>query len=333
MRKENTFARRLAMKVVRLLLIALAVLLLATACDSRDLMEALLGPGGGPSPPLPTEPPAIVTATLPVLVVTATPPPIVATATPSSDAVVSASELNLRRGPSTVFAPPLEVLRRGDPLTVIGRNGYFSGRQLWLKVIPPSGREGWVAGWLVTLYIDINSVPVVATPVPPPPTATPTPSEPSINFWADSTYFAPGGCTTLHWDVENAQAVLFEGMGVSGHETRDVCPPTTTTYTLTIIKLSGETVYSTVTITVSTEPFINFRADRYNIGPSECTTIRWDVEGASAVYFQGIGVVGHSEALVCPGVTTAYSLDVIGADGVTHYLRALTINVDPAYGP
>ena len=34
---------------------------------------------------------------------------------------------------------------------------------------------------------------------------------------------------------------------------------------------------------------INFYADAYTINQGSCTTLRWDLEGIKAVYFQGTG--------------------------------------------
>lgn len=57
--------------------------------------------------------------------------------------------------------------------------------------------------------------------------------QPSINFRADSTSLShPGECTTLRWDVENVKAVYLDDQGVAGHDSRQVCPSSTTTYNL-----------------------------------------------------------------------------------------------------
>ncbi len=57
--------------------------------------------------------------------------------------------------------------------------------------------------------------------------------QPSINFRADSTSLSyPGECTILRWDVDNVKAVYLDGQGVAGHDSRQVCPRSTTTYNL-----------------------------------------------------------------------------------------------------
>ncbi len=64
--------------------------------------------------------------------------------------------------------------------------------------------------------------------------------KPSISFLADSTQVEAGQCTTLRWDVENAQAIYLDGQGVTGHEARNVCPPQTQTYELRVVSPHGE---------------------------------------------------------------------------------------------
>lgn len=88
----------------------------------------------------------------------------------------------------------------------------------------------------------------------PPPTATSTP-EPttgatSVNFRADEYTITSGHCTRLRWDVDNAREVYLDGEGVVGHDKRKVCPTTTTTYRLKVIRLDGGTEIYELTITV-----------------------------------------------------------------------------------
>lgn len=75
----------------------------------------------------------------------------------------------------------------------------------------------------------------------------------------------------------------------------------------------------------------NLRADSTWVNPGQCTNIRWDVDGISAVYFvdgnniQGVG--GHDSRTVCPGQTWTYVLRVVRTDGVT-LEYPITINVN-----
>jgi uncharacterized protein YraI len=277
-------------------------------------------------------------ATLPSAIVTATPSdatPVLfgPTAYPTlqADAVVDTVSLRLRSGPGTNY-DVVSTMAEGARLTVMGKNGNFAAdsHDLWLRVSTENGTIGWTAGWLVALNISLLNVPVVATPAPPvtnTPVPTATPIGPTINFWADNTSLPSGTCTMLRWETESIREVYLDGFGVTGNETRVVCPATTQLYTLRVVLQDGSVQTREVTIFVGNTPLISFRADRTQVGPGECTTIRWDVEGVQAIFFQGSGVVGHSEAFVCPGGTTEYHLQVVGQDGVTTYDRYLTIEV------
>jgi hypothetical protein len=80
-----------------------------------------------------------------------------------ADAVVATGELNLRMGP-TYEHPVLEVLVRGDELTVIGTNADDS----WIEVQTATGQTGWVVTSLVNLNIDLATVPWNPNVVAPP---------------------------------------------------------------------------------------------------------------------------------------------------------------------
>lgn len=78
-----------------------------------------------------------------------------------------------------------------------------------------------------------------------------------------------------------------------------------------------------------------FRADKTQLAPGECTTLRWDVDNVKAVFLDvGRGeepVIGHDTRQVCPDVTTNYKLRVIYADDTAReYI--LTINVSGQCG-
>lgn len=136
--------------------------------------------------------------------------------------------------------------------------------------------EGWVwgAGSLNSApqppMTDFNSVcalPPTSTFTPPPsptasqtptaaPTATRTPrptttSVPAatVSFTAQAEQITAGDCSTLRWDVDNAQAVFLDGQGVSGHASQQVCPKQTQTFELRVVSASGET-RRRVTVTV-----------------------------------------------------------------------------------
>jgi hypothetical protein len=70
---------------------------------------------------------------------------------------------------------------------------------------------------------------------------------------------------------------------------------------------------------------VDFRADDTSLVQGECTTLRWDVEYATAVFLNGGGVPGHGTQQVCPASTTTYDLHVEAPGGNVD--RSVTINV------
>ncbi len=82
--------------------------------------------------------------------------------------------------------------------------------------------------------------------------ATPTPTPlPVIRFWVDESSITQGECTKLHWHVENVSAIYLDGAPVTGPDgEQEVCPTSTTTYTLHVVKLDGSTEDRTLTVSV-----------------------------------------------------------------------------------
>lgn len=80
----------------------------------------------------------------------------------------------------------------------------------------------------------------------------------------------------------------------------------------------------------------NLRADSTWVNPGQCTTLRWDIDGISAIYLvdgnnvQGVG--GHDSRTVCLGQTWTYVLRVVRTDGVTVEFP-ITINVNGSSQP
>ncbi|MFQ6057492.1 MAG: sigma-70 family RNA polymerase sigma factor [Anaerolineae bacterium] len=74
---------------------------------------------------------------------------------------------------------------------------------------------------------------------------------PEVSFWVDRDTIKQGECTTLRWGVEYVRAVYLDGEGVAGHDSRQVCPSQTTTYTLHVVTDCGD-IDRSVTIVVPT---------------------------------------------------------------------------------
>lgn len=82
------------------------------------------------------------------------------------------------------------------------------------------------------------------------PTATPT-LVAQIAFWTDRTQIESGQCATLYWYVGWVREVYLDEEGVTGNETRLVCPTHTRTYTLRVVKMNETVEVKQVTITVT----------------------------------------------------------------------------------
>jgi hypothetical protein len=199
---------------------------------------------------------------------------------------------------------------------------------------PPSITPTFTPTFTPTPSITLETPPSVTPTFTPTPTDTPTltptftPIPPAeVIFEVDQTSLEQGQCTTLRWAVEHASAVYLNGQGVAGQGSQQVCPASTTTYTLRV-EAAGGNVDRGVTVEVTAPPppaQVNFQADDTSLEQGQCTTLRWDVEHATAVYLNGQGVVGHGSHEVCPDNTTTYSLHVEAPSGNVD--RSVTIEV------
>jgi len=88
---------------------------------------------------------------------------------------------------------------------------------------------------------------------------------------------------------------------------------------------------SAPTATVVSNVIPVLRADKSQLNAGECTTLRWDVEGVSAVYLNmGNGelpVTGHDTSWICPDQTTVYTLRVVNKDNtIRQYAFTVTVS-------
>ena len=89
-------------------------------------------------------------------------------------------------------------------------------------------------------------------------TVTPVPESESIQFYASPQEIKAGACTTIYWNVENAQRVLFGGLEQPFSGSYDTCLCKNEKYTLTVVQMEGAEEQRTVNVTVTgscaTEP-------------------------------------------------------------------------------
>ena len=69
-----------------------------------------------------------------------------------------------------------------------------------------------------------------------------------IEFYADQTLLPSGGCTVLHWNVEDVSELHIDSDETIGHKDQEVCPTDTQTFTLTILHRDGHEEKRTITI-------------------------------------------------------------------------------------
>jgi len=112
------------------------------------------------------------------------------TTTPDTAQAAMLVNLNVRRGPSVRFNPPIGRFREGDVAEIIAVN---STRD-WYKVVF-EGSQGWISGAdeFVTASGDLGDLPV--DPGPPTPTATntPIPATPTPTLDPNTNYLVDGG--------------------------------------------------------------------------------------------------------------------------------------------
>lgn len=86
----------------------------------------------------------------------------------------------------------------------------------------------------------IPGTPPPVTPTAEATTAVTAETATPLLFSADSTALLAGECTILRWEIENVDAVFFDGAPASGRGIREVCPEETTRYTLLVLYSDGE---------------------------------------------------------------------------------------------
>lgn len=163
------------------------------------------------------------------------------------------------------------VVQRGDNLSVIALklNMRTADLQAGNCIDNPNNL---IAGQSIRVPRPVPTpIPPTATPIPP--TATSLSVEPiGPNLRADNNPIDMGSCTMIRWDVDNIREVYFEGQPVIGHDARQVCPRTATTYTLLVILTDNSRRTYSITIDVQSvcgngvcEP-----GESYNTCPKDC---------------------------------------------------------------
>lgn len=90
------------------------------------------------------------------------------------------------------------------------------------------------------------AVEVTSRPQPPPAEVVPSCS-------ASPSLIRPGACTTLEWNISGVREVYLDGEGVAGVATRQVCPTSSRTFTLRIIRTDGSEVFCRMPVEVEVD--------------------------------------------------------------------------------
>ncbi|RIK39153.1 MAG: hypothetical protein DCC57_20390 [Chloroflexi bacterium] len=139
--------------------------------------------------------------------------------------------------------------------------------------------------------------------------------------------------------MRNINAMYINGTGVSGQGGTSICMAEgarsellsgmwgaiTYPYRFRILSGAGEMQHATDVI--FTYPLVQFWVDDPEIEQGSCTTVRWAVDGAQAVYFNGEGVAGNDSREVCPYDPATYQLDVAGQCLTSQYYVSVDTQV------
>ena len=125
---------------------------------------------------------------------------------------------------------------------------------------------------------------VVAAPAPAPAPAPPAAPSPTASLSASPSSVDAGGCSTLTWSTSNASSVSIDGGvgSVDSSGSRQVCPGSTTTYTLTAngaggSRTSSATVGVRATAAHPTDKItihVNFDTNKSDIKASELADLQ-----------------------------------------------------------
>ncbi|HEX4440072.1 MAG TPA: OmpA family protein [Thermoanaerobaculia bacterium] len=166
-----------------------------------------------------------------------------------------------------------------------------------------------------------------APPAPPPP-APPAAPAPTVSLSSGSSSINAGACTNLSWTTSNARsASIDQGIGsVETSGSRQVCPTTTTRYTLTAIGDGGSRADST-TVSVAAKPaapidrmtlHVNFDTNKYEIRKADLAEMKKAAAFVRKYDGATISIQGYTDSTGTPRYNQG--LSERRADAVRRYL-------------
>ena len=151
----------------------------------------------------------------------------------------------------------------------------------------------------------------VAPPPPPPPAAAPT-----VSIWADPATIVQGQCSTLAWSTTGASSASIDrGIGsMNPNGSRQVCPGSTTQYTVTAMGEGGTRTAST-TVTVNPAPapppppvkmerkvidrlvlHVNFDFDKSVVRPADVAELQKAIDFIKKYPANDVAIEGHTDS-------------------------------------
>ncbi len=202
--------------------------------------------------------------------------------------------------------------------------------------VPVSGSRNGVCPTATTTYTLTATGPGGTVTPAPEVTVTVVPAPPTASLNANPPSVTSGNCSTLNWSTTDATDVsLNQGIGsVSTSGSRQVCPTTSTAYTLTVSGPGGSLSPSPeVTVTVaasSSAPTGTIGVDPVFLDRGECSALSWSTTDATSQSIdQGIGSVAASGSQrICPTETTTYTLTASGSGGSLSPEPTATVTVE-----
>ena len=179
-------------------------------------------------------------------------------------------------------------------------------------------------------------------------TATQSPAF-SIDFRVDRNNILQGECINFTWTVQSARSVFFYAQGeawqnspVPAQSSRQVCPPSSTTYFLRAVRNDGNTEERQIAVTV--RPNVNaptiaqFVAAPPQLTVGQCVTLQWDVQGSVTrvtvsnqfrVIWDNAPARGNTQDCTGAPTTIEYKLVATGPGGTSQGLQYVSV-VSPA---
>ena len=185
-----------------------------------------------------------------------------------------------------------------------------------------------------------------------PATATATATLPpalSIDFRVDRNNILQGECVNFTWNVQGARSVFFYAQGeawqnspVPPQSSRQVCPPSSTTYFLRVVRNDGNVEERQIAVTV--RPNVNaptiaqFVAAPPQLTVGQCVQLQWDVQGSVTrvtisnqfrVIWDNAPARGNTQDCTGAPTTIEYKLVATGPGGTSQGLQYVSV-VSPA---